>query len=171
MSYLSTVRVIGQIYEKDFAIVHIGTPVITAPAYPDETFARRVSYINPRVEPQTRTAQTRIELRNPGEILRRRMLVDVSFGGEAPGVTGERMMVNLHRHSQPGNFLWLHRRRMKRNYRIYLTRARCEEHRQPPAEAEAENSHSMTMVPASQPSAIAGRSWPKPVVCSNAWAT
>ncbi len=79
---LSTVWVIGQIYEKDFAEVRIGTlAVITAPAFPGKTFSGRVSYIDPRVEPQMRTAQIRIEVRNPGEMLKLGMFVDVNFGG------------------------------------------------------------------------------------------
>jgi hypothetical protein len=41
----------------------------------------RVSYIDPRVDPQTRTAQVRIELANPRESLKLGMFVDVNFGG------------------------------------------------------------------------------------------
>jgi membrane fusion protein, heavy metal efflux system len=82
---LSTVWVIGQIYEKDFAAVRVGTPaVITAPAYPGRAFTGRVSYIDPRVEPQMRTAQIRIEVKNPGEMLKLGMFVDVTFGGATP---------------------------------------------------------------------------------------
>jgi membrane fusion protein, heavy metal efflux system len=97
---LSTVWVIGQIYERDFANVRVGTPaVITAPAYPGKTFAARVSYIDPRVEPQMRTAQIRIEVRNPGEILRLGMFVDVSFGGSGPIATGGQMTVSIPRNA------------------------------------------------------------------------
>lgn len=82
---LSTVWVIGQIYEKDFATVRAGTAaVITAPAYPGKTFTGRVSYIDPRVEAQMRTAQVRVEVRNPGEMLRLGMFVDVIFGAMRP---------------------------------------------------------------------------------------
>jgi RND family efflux transporter MFP subunit len=81
---LSTVWVIGQIYEQDFADVRVGTSAaITAPAYPERKFAGRVSYIDPRVEPQMRTAQIRIEVGNPGEMLKLGMFVDVNFGGAA----------------------------------------------------------------------------------------
>jgi len=79
---LSSVWVIAQIYEKDFAAVRVGTPAtVTTQAYPGRSFSGRVSYLDPRVEPQTRTAQVRIELTNPGEMLRLGMFVDVSFGG------------------------------------------------------------------------------------------
>ncbi len=81
---LSTVWVIGQIYEKDFADVRVGaTAMVTAPAFPGKTFSGRVSYIDPRVEPQMRTAQIRIEVGNPGEMLKLGMFVDVNFGGVA----------------------------------------------------------------------------------------
>ncbi|MBO0726973.1 MAG: efflux RND transporter periplasmic adaptor subunit [Blastocatellia bacterium] len=81
---LSTVWVIGQIYEKDFAEARVGAPVvITAPAYPGKSFTGRVSYIDPRVEPQTRTAQVRIEVKNPNDMLKLGMFVDMNFGGAA----------------------------------------------------------------------------------------
>ncbi|MGE0131273.1 MAG: efflux RND transporter periplasmic adaptor subunit [Blastocatellales bacterium] len=92
---LSTVWVIGQIYEKDFADVRIGTPaVMTTPAFPGKTFAGRVSYVDPRVEAQTRTAQIRIEVGNPGGMLKLGMFLDVNFGGAA---MSEQAMVNVPR--------------------------------------------------------------------------
>jgi RND family efflux transporter MFP subunit len=79
---LSSVWVIAQIYEKDFQTVNIATPaVITTSAYAGRTFNGRVSYIDPRVDPQTRTAQVRVELANPKEALRLGMFVDVNFSG------------------------------------------------------------------------------------------
>jgi RND family efflux transporter MFP subunit len=85
---LSSIWVIGQVYETDFANVHVRTPaVITTAAYPGRTFTGRVSYIDPRVDPQTRTAQVRIELTNPAEMLRIGMFVDVSFGAAAQAGT------------------------------------------------------------------------------------
>ena len=86
---LSTVWVIAQIYEKDFQAVNIGTPaVITTSAYPDKVLHGRVSYIDPRVDPQTRTAQVRIELANPRESLKLGMFVDVNFGGATQAAAG-----------------------------------------------------------------------------------
>lgn len=86
---LSTVWVIGQIYEKDFAAAYVGAPaVIAAQAYAGRSFTGRVSYIDPRVEPQTRTAQIRIEVKNPNDMLKLGMFVDVNFG-EAPATGGQ----------------------------------------------------------------------------------
>jgi RND family efflux transporter MFP subunit len=88
---LSTVWVIGQIYEKDFATTQVGMPVvITTPAYPDRKFTGRVSFIDPRVDPQTRTAQVRVEVANPGETLKLGMFVDVIFGNQSAVSLGER---------------------------------------------------------------------------------
>lgn len=79
---LSTVWVIAQIYERDFQTVHVGAAAtITTAAYPGRSFTASVSYIDPRVDPQTRTAQVRIELANPREQLKLGMFVDVNFGG------------------------------------------------------------------------------------------
>jgi len=86
---LTSVWVIAQIYEKDFQTVNIATPaVITTSAYPGRTFSGRVSYIDPRVDPQTRTAQVRVELANPREVLRLGMFVDVNFGGSVQTAAG-----------------------------------------------------------------------------------
>jgi cobalt-zinc-cadmium efflux system membrane fusion protein len=81
---LSTIWVIGQIYENDFRSVRIGTQaLITTAAYPGQSFKGRVSYIDPRVDPNTRTSQVRVEVANPGTMLRLGMFVDVSLGGAA----------------------------------------------------------------------------------------
>lgn len=77
---LSNVWVIANVYEKDFALLREGTSVtITAVAYPGKVFHGKVSYIDPRVDPQSRTAQARIEVTNPGQMLKLGMFVDVAL--------------------------------------------------------------------------------------------
>lgn len=67
---LSTVWVIGDLYEKDFPAVRVGSnAVITVPAT-GQTLSGRVTYIDPRVDPTTRTAKIRVEVPNPGGNLR-----------------------------------------------------------------------------------------------------
>ena len=84
---LSTVWIMASVNEKDFASVRVGTPAnITAPAYPGRLWKGRVTYIQPQVDPNTRTAQARIEVFNPGENLRIDMYTDVDF--ESPSATG-----------------------------------------------------------------------------------
>src|SRR5437899_2547511 len=76
---LSTVWVIGDLYERDFPRVRVGSPAtIMIPSMPDRTLKGRVAYIAPRVDAATRTAKVRVEVPNRGE-LRLGMFVTVSF--------------------------------------------------------------------------------------------
>jgi membrane fusion protein, heavy metal efflux system len=76
---LSTVWVIGDLYEKDFPVVRVGlNAVINVPAN-NRTLRGRVAYIDPRVDPGSRTAKVRVEVPNPGEDLRLGMFVTLSF--------------------------------------------------------------------------------------------
>jgi len=78
---LSTVWVVGQVYEKDLATVRVGSAAnITSDAYPGKVFRGHVSYVDPKIDPATRTAQVRIELNNPGQIFKIGMYVNVAFG-------------------------------------------------------------------------------------------
>lgn len=77
---LSTVWVMASLNEKDFASVHVGSAArVTAPAYAGRVWSGRVAYIDPQVDPNSRTAQARIEVANPRESLRFQMYVDVEF--------------------------------------------------------------------------------------------
>jgi membrane fusion protein, heavy metal efflux system len=81
---LSTVWVIADLYERDFAKVREASPVtVTSAAYPGLTLRGRVSYIDPQVQQETRTARLRVEVPNPGGQLRLGMFVDVNAGGSA----------------------------------------------------------------------------------------
>jgi RND family efflux transporter MFP subunit len=81
---LSSVWVVGQVYEKDLGKVHVGSGAsITTDAYPGRVFRGQVSYVDPGVDPQTRTAQARIELANPGQQLKIGMYVNVAFAALA----------------------------------------------------------------------------------------
>src|SRR2546427_1055480 len=76
---LSTVWVIGDLYERDFPRVRVGSPAtIMVPSTPDRPLKGRVAYIDPRVDAATRTAKVRVEVPNRGE-LRLGMFVTVSF--------------------------------------------------------------------------------------------
>jgi RND family efflux transporter MFP subunit len=84
---LSSVWVVAQVYEKDLGKVHVGSGAsITTDAYPGRVFRGQISYVDPKVDPQTRTAQARIELANPGQQLKIGMYVNVAFA--AFGGTG-----------------------------------------------------------------------------------
>lgn len=112
---LSTVWVMASINEKDFSAVHVGTiAAVTTPAYPGRAWKGRVVYIQPQVDPTTRTAQARIEVANPDESLRLDMYMDVAFtssGGKALAVPesavqaiGEKQYVFLPVKDSDGSF-------------------------------------------------------------------
>ena len=87
---LSSVWVMGQVYEKDLGKVVVGSGAgIASDAYPGRIFRGRVSYVDPTLDPATRTAQARIELANPGQVLKIGMYVNVTFaalgGAESTG--------------------------------------------------------------------------------------
>src|SRR5436190_319695 len=77
---LGTVWVIGDLYERDFPRVRVGfQATITVPSAPDGTIQGRVAYIDPRVDPATRTAKVRVEVPNRSGDLRLGMFVTVAF--------------------------------------------------------------------------------------------
>jgi RND family efflux transporter MFP subunit len=78
---LSSVWVIAQIYEKDLARLRTGSGAsVTTDAYPNQVFRGQVTYIDPRLDEATRTAQVRVELENPNRALKIGMYVRVAFG-------------------------------------------------------------------------------------------
>jgi RND family efflux transporter MFP subunit len=83
---LSTVWVVGQVYEKDLATVRVGSGTnVTSDAYPGQIFRGRVTYVDPKIDPATRTAQVRIEMANPRQMFKIGMFVNVAFGALGPG--------------------------------------------------------------------------------------
>ena len=83
---LRTVWAIGDLYEKDFSAVRVGSEAaVTVPATPGLPLRGRVAYIDPRVDPATRTAKVRVEVPNKGADLRLGMYVTLSFESRAGG--------------------------------------------------------------------------------------
>ena len=73
---LSHVWAIFQAYETDLPFVHKGQQVqFTAEALPGETFTGRVTFIDPVLNGQTRTAGVRVELPNGGNRFKPEMLL------------------------------------------------------------------------------------------------
>jgi Cu(I)/Ag(I) efflux system membrane fusion protein len=100
---LSPVWVQVEIYEYEIYKVPVGTPAIIATeAYPGKEFRGRVAFVEPFLNPETRTVKVRIELPNPGALLKPDMFVRVALKGtkgtelavpdSAVLVTGERAM-------------------------------------------------------------------------------
>jgi RND family efflux transporter MFP subunit len=119
---LGTVWLVGDLYEQDFAAVLVGSEAtVTSAAYPGSELRGRVSYIDPRVDPQTRTAKVRVEVPNPGGRLRLGMYVSMVFaraGGQRQVVVpraavqsiGDQSVVFLPVAGEEGKFL---RRRVR----------------------------------------------------------
>jgi RND family efflux transporter MFP subunit len=87
---LTEVWVVGDLYEQDFQSVRVGSEAsITTTAYPGFIVRGRVTYIDPRVDPQTRTAKVRVEVPNRDGHLRLGMYVTMTFTTRS----GERAVV------------------------------------------------------------------------------
>lgn len=78
---LSSVWAIAQVYEKDLALMRVGSGAsVTSDAFPGRVFRGQITYVDPNINPETRTAQVRVELANPADALKIGMFVKVSFG-------------------------------------------------------------------------------------------
>jgi RND family efflux transporter MFP subunit len=78
---LSSVWAVAQVFEKDLARLRTGSGAsVTTDAFPDQVFRGTVTYIDPRLDETTRTAQARVELANPGNRLKIGMYVRIAFG-------------------------------------------------------------------------------------------
>jgi Cu(I)/Ag(I) efflux system membrane fusion protein len=85
---VSSVWVLADVFERDIAAIQVGQKaVVYVDAYPGKTFEGKVSYVYPTVNAQTRTVPVRIELANPGGLLRPAMYANadlkVGAGGTA----------------------------------------------------------------------------------------
>jgi cobalt-zinc-cadmium efflux system membrane fusion protein len=84
---LSSVWVLVDINEKDLAKVRKGQEaVLTVGAFPDQRFRGRIAYIADVVDEATRTVKARVEVPNPGRILKPEMFaaVELALPAEAP---------------------------------------------------------------------------------------
>ncbi|MDP2811960.1 MAG: efflux RND transporter periplasmic adaptor subunit [Rhodocyclaceae bacterium] len=87
---LSSVWVLADVFERDIAQVKAGQKVrLAINAYPDKSFTGTVAYIYPTLKAETRTIPVRIELANPGGLLKPAMYasVELAVGGRDKVVT------------------------------------------------------------------------------------
>lgn len=85
-------RVWGEadIYETDLPYVKVGMPAeLTLSFWPGKAFRGRISFISQFLETETRTAKARIEISNPGLVLKPGMYADVTLSYDF----GERLAV------------------------------------------------------------------------------
>ncbi|KAA3653022.1 MAG: efflux RND transporter periplasmic adaptor subunit, partial [Calditrichaeota bacterium] len=104
---LSKIWVLFDVYESDMPWIKTGDAVaITIQSLPGEKFSGKISFIDPVINPKTRVARARIELKNPGQRLKPEMfangLVKSPLKGSEPALvvpksavmwTGERSVV------------------------------------------------------------------------------
>jgi membrane fusion protein, heavy metal efflux system len=82
---LSHVWIICDVYENDLATVHLGQEAdIRLNAYPDRVFKGTISDIGAVLDPNIRTGKVRIQVENPGYLMRIGMFVTATFHGRTP---------------------------------------------------------------------------------------
>jgi RND family efflux transporter MFP subunit len=113
---LSSVWVVGALYERDFSHVRVGSAAsVTTTGNPGPARQGRVSYIDPQLSPDTRTARVRVEVSNPRQELRLGMYADIEVGAAANGQAvmvprsavqnvGDRQVVYVAHATEPGTF-------------------------------------------------------------------
>jgi Cu(I)/Ag(I) efflux system membrane fusion protein len=79
---LSRVWVLADVYESELRHVKVGLPAtLSLKAYPNRPFKGKVVFIDPLLDPKTRTAKVRIEFANPGGELKPEMFGEVLLHG------------------------------------------------------------------------------------------
>jgi RND family efflux transporter MFP subunit len=84
---VAAVWVVADVPEQDIALVRMGAKAnIRIDAYPGRSFSGTVTYIYPTMKAETRTIPVRLELANPGGLLKPAMYaqVELAAGGAAP---------------------------------------------------------------------------------------
>jgi len=114
ISDLSYVWIICDVYENDLDAVHLGEFAdIRLNAYPGKVLKGRIDNIGPILDPSIRTAKVRLEVPNPGGIMRVGMFVTATFYGrhtEAYAVVPAAAVLHLHDRdwvyvpAEPGSF-------------------------------------------------------------------
>ncbi|OWW19922.1 efflux RND transporter periplasmic adaptor subunit [Noviherbaspirillum denitrificans] len=83
---LSTVWVLADVFEQDIGLLKPRAKAkVAINAYPGKEFEGTVTYIYPTLQSATRTVQVRLELPNPGHMLKPGMFADVQLGAASRG--------------------------------------------------------------------------------------
>ena len=82
---LSSVWLVAEVFERDLGLVKTGQETqLRILAYPDRDFSGKVVFIYPTLEADTRTGRVRIELANPGGLLKPAMYGNVQIATAHP---------------------------------------------------------------------------------------
>lgn len=79
LSDLNRVWIMADVFEPDIAKIHTGQTAVVSQPYGGMNLAAKVTYIQPQVDPATRTVKVRLEAANPNMRLKPDMFVDVQF--------------------------------------------------------------------------------------------
>ncbi|MDD5250310.1 MAG: efflux RND transporter periplasmic adaptor subunit [Rhodocyclaceae bacterium] len=83
---LSAVWVVADVFENDIGLIKAGAKAqVRFDAYPDKVFEGTISYVYPTLNAETRTVPVRIELANPGGLLKPAMYAQVELPVAAKG--------------------------------------------------------------------------------------
>lgn len=83
---LSHVWVIADVFEQDIGQVKTGAKArVKINAYPDKVFDGTITYVYPTLKAETRTIPVRVELANPGQLLKPAMFAQVELPVGAKG--------------------------------------------------------------------------------------
>ncbi|MEW6207267.1 MAG: efflux RND transporter periplasmic adaptor subunit [Acidobacteriota bacterium] len=94
VSNLSTVWVIANVPESQVSRLRVGLPAeVRASALGSQSLAGRITYINPLLNEETRTALVRVEIKNPAQRLKIGMFVEVAFETGDESATDEKEIV------------------------------------------------------------------------------
>jgi RND family efflux transporter MFP subunit len=77
---LSSVWVVADVPEQDIGLVRPGARVtVKVTAYPDKVFGGTITYVYPTLKAETRSVPVRVELPNPGQLLKTSMFAQVEI--------------------------------------------------------------------------------------------
>ncbi|MGE5027297.1 MAG: efflux RND transporter periplasmic adaptor subunit [Betaproteobacteria bacterium] len=83
---VSSVWIVADVFEQDLALVKPGqTARVKVNAYPGKEFTAKVAYVYPSLNAQTRTVPVRLELANPGGLLKPAMYADIELAAPTQG--------------------------------------------------------------------------------------
>jgi len=82
---LSRVWIMADLFEYEAPNIHVGeTARVSLQAVPGRAFTARINYIQPQVDPMTRTLKVRLDMDNPSLMLKPEMYADVEFRVNIP---------------------------------------------------------------------------------------
>ena len=95
LSNISSVWITASVPQQQLGLINIGSLAsVKTTALGDQTINARVTYIDPGINEDTRTAKVRLAVDNPGERLKAGMFVEVGFQTGTDSATGEELVVN-----------------------------------------------------------------------------